>query len=286
VEQTGDYDLYSNGLRIENRLAVSGEPRSYSLVDLDSGTPGPRRSEPAGIVFHMTESYRAPLAPNRNSVLKRISQGVLDFVRDRQAYHFVIDRSGLVYRIVRESDRANHAGNSVWADSRWLYVDLNASFIGVAFEASSRANQEPFSGPQLHAARLLIEMLRARYNLSAANCVTHAQVSVNPSKMRVGWHTDWGTGFPFAELGLPNNYEIPNPALYLFGFEYDRSYMKSTGVSVWKGLELAKERTLERAAEQGMTLLQYKRILQERYQDVRSAIEDESADDEAKRKSD
>ena len=31
VEHTSEYDLYSNGLRIENRLEINNEPRSYRL---------------------------------------------------------------------------------------------------------------------------------------------------------------------------------------------------------------------------------------------------------------
>jgi hypothetical protein len=123
-------------------------------------------------------------------------------------------------------------------------------------------------------------MLRGKYNLPAENCVTHAQVSVNPDNMRIGWHTDWGTGFPFKELGLPDNYEIPNPALYLFGFEYDPAYVNSTGPDLWKGLALAEERRRESAAERGVTMAEYRKILQQRYKDARSALQDRSADEE------
>jgi hypothetical protein len=38
--------------------------------------------------------------------------------------------------------------------------------------------------------------------------VVHAQVSINPGNRRIGWHTDWGAGFPFREIGLPDNYQI------------------------------------------------------------------------------
>ncbi len=37
VEHTSEYDLYSNGLRIENRLEISNEPRSYRLIARESG---------------------------------------------------------------------------------------------------------------------------------------------------------------------------------------------------------------------------------------------------------
>src|SRR5579863_2263699 len=43
VEQNKDYDLYSNGLRIENRLEISNQPRSYTLIERATGALGPRR---------------------------------------------------------------------------------------------------------------------------------------------------------------------------------------------------------------------------------------------------
>ena len=280
VEQNSQYDLYSNGLRIENGLEISNQPRSYSLISRGSETLGPRRWQPAGIVFHTTESDQAPFESSQKSALKRIGQELLAYVRNKRAYHFLIDRFGRVHRIVVESDTANHAGNSVWADSQWLYLDLNASFIGVALEARTQAGQQPINEPQLHAARALTEMLRSKYNLPAANCVTHAQVSVNPENMRIGWHSDWGSNFPFKDVGLPDNYEIPNPALYLFGFEYDPAYIKSTGPDLWKGLALAEERRRESAAERGVTMAEYRKILQQTYQDVRSVLQEGSTDEE------
>src|SRR5580658_1437760 len=63
VEQNTQYDLYSNGLRIENSLEVANQPRSYSLISRESGSPAAQRSKPAGIVFHMTESPQASFEP-------------------------------------------------------------------------------------------------------------------------------------------------------------------------------------------------------------------------------
>src|SRR5271166_1084119 len=59
VDRTAQFEVYSNGLRIENNYEVSNEPRgSYPVfarrhVD---GTPLEWRMEPAGIVYHTTES--------------------------------------------------------------------------------------------------------------------------------------------------------------------------------------------------------------------------------------
>lgn len=123
-------------------------------------------------------------------------------------------------------------------------------------------------------------MLRGKYAIAAENCVTHAQVSVNPDNMRIGWHTDWGSSFPFREMGLPNNYETPNPALYQFGFEYDPGYLRSTGPELWKGLALAEARVREAAAEHGMKVAEYRGILRQRYRDLSSASHNTDAVEE------
>jgi hypothetical protein len=273
VEQTNDFEVYSNGLRVEDRLAIANEPRSYSLIHRGSEMElGPRRDQPAGIVFHTTESDLAPFEPGQKRVLARLGKDLLLYVRRKQSYHFVIDRFGRVHRIVAESDTANHAGHSVWADSRWLYVDLNASFLGVAFEAQMQSDPQPINAAQLHAGKVLTEMLRSRYKLPLENCVTHAQVSVNPDNMRIGWHTDWGSGFPFQDLGLPDNYAIPNPSLYLFGFAYDPVYMKSTGSDLWRGLERAEEQMRETSAEHGLTMAQYRKLLQQKFRGALDAL--------------
>ena len=279
AEQTDAYDLYSNGLRIENRLAISNEPRSYHPIERGSGLLGPLRTQPAGIVFHTTEGDEAPFAPEHKQALKRIGQALLEYVRSQRAYHFVIDRFGRVHRIVVESDAANHAGSSVWADAQWSYVGLNASFLGVAFEARMQ-DQPPITEAQLRAGKALTEMLRSKYNLPAEDCITHAQVSINPSNMQIGYHTDWGAEFPFRQMGLPNNYQVPSPSLYLFGFEYDPAFTHSTGSDLWIGLSLAEENVGRAAAARGVTPAEYRKILQQRFRDVQSALQNESAEEE------
>ena len=273
VEQTREFDLYSNGLRIENRLEVSNEPRLYRLINRDSEAPGPLRSQPAGIVYHTSESDQAPFEVEQKRALQRIGQELLLYVRNKRAYHFVIDRFGRVHRVVVESDAANHAGHSIWADSKWSYLDLNNSFLGVAFEASMHAEQSIITEPQLHAARALTEMLRSKYNLPAENCVVHAQVSINPSNRRIGWHTDWGSGFPFREIGLPDNYQVPIPSLYLFGFEYDPAFTAAAGPDLRRGLMSGEDRIRKAAAERGMTPAAYRGFLQQRFRDALSAVQ-------------
>ena len=280
VDRTRDFELYSNGLRIEKQFEVANEPRSYPLIPRDATdyTVLSRRSQPAGIVFHTTESDQAPFEAGQNRNLNRIGQELLHYIRNKRAYHFLIDRFGRIFRIVVESDTAFHAGHSIWADDRWIYLDLNSSFLGVAFEARTQTGDEPvINQAQSHSARLLLDMLRHKYRLSPVNCVTHAQVSVNPDNMRIGWHTDWGAGFPFRQMGLPENYEYPNPGMALFGFEYDDNYRNSTSPALWRGLARAEEQMRQAAQSHGRTLTQYRRLLQKRYREMKPALRDPSA---------
>jgi hypothetical protein len=175
VQSTPQYDLYSNGLRVEAQYVIATRPRHYAgLARGVRPSPSPDgavewRSDPAGIVYHTTESHLTPFEESRNQSLRQDGEGLLEYVRRHRAYHFVIDRFGRVFRIVRESDSAYHAGNSIWADQNWIYINLNQSFFGVAFEARSEPNglAGALNAAQIYSGRILTDMLRARYGIAA-----------------------------------------------------------------------------------------------------------------------
>jgi hypothetical protein len=266
VEHGRDYDVYSNGLRIENEFVKPNEPRAY--VIFQNGKPSQRRTNPAGIIFHTTESAQAPFKADDNETLNRIGRDLLAYVSRKQAYHFIIDRFGRVFRIVPETDVANHAGYSVWEDSEGVYINLNHSFLGISFEAHTQDLYEGFylTPSQIHSGHLLAGMLVNKYKIPLHNCITHAQVSVDPQNMTIGYHTDGSGNFPFQQMGLPNNYELPIPSLYLFGFDFDSRFLTLTGTRIWKGLLSADERLRREADSQHLSIGQHKEILRERYQ--------------------
>jgi hypothetical protein len=276
VDYSDTSELYSNGLRIDLTFAVANRARApYPILSLAGAATSARFGDrPAGIVYHTTESHLAPFEEDANRRLKQLARNLLEVIRRERAYHYVIDRFGRVFRVVEESEAANHAGASVWADSQGIYVNLNDSFLGVAFEGQTGAAEE-VSPAQIAAAKVLTEMLRSRYRIPAENCVTHAQVSVNPSNMRIGSHTDWAGAFPFARLGLPDNYAIALPSLYAFGFEYDDAFMRATGTR-WKGLDLAEEQIHRQAALNSAPAGQYRKILQHRYKDIAAALKEQT----------
>lgn len=269
VDKSADSETFSNGLRIDTRFESANHPRSYLAFPVlhPESANGIRRDQPAGIVFHTTESRQAPFEASENGTLIQIGESLVEFVRRHHAYHFLIDRFGRVYRIVPEADAANHAGYSVWCDDSWLYLNLNESFLGVSFEAQTEPGQSQatVSPAQIRSAAMLTEMLRNRYRIPPGNCVTHAQVSVNPNNMRIGYHTDWASSFPFAELGLADNYSQPLPALAAFGFEYDATFLHWAGTRLYAGVELAEQEVARQAAAGGMSSASLRKLLQKQY---------------------
>ncbi len=276
VDKSGDFETYSNGLRIDDRFVSPNQKRIfypvYQRAEIDPDNPE-WRSEPAGIVYHTTESDQARFTEEENARLKRIGKAVIGVVQQNHSYHFLIDRFGQVFRIVPETDIANHAGYSIWADDNVLFVNLNSSFLGIAFETQTQRGDQPSANPaQVHAARVLTEMLRNKYRIPQSNCVTHAQVSVNPDNMLVGYHTDWAGNFPFLAIGLNDNYAAPPPSIYAFGFDYDPVFVHATGVRLWQGLALAEDQMQTQAAARGIPVSRYRAILQKKYKEVLAAL--------------
>jgi len=276
VEETKTYETYSNGLRVENNYTVGNEERRYPVFDRDDLLLVGWRSAPVGIVYHTTESHQAPFASEHNRRLRRVGRWLLEYVQRKRSYHFIVDRFGRVHRIVQETDSANHAGYSVWADASNVYVNLNSSFIGVSFETETVRTDEGASinQAQIHAANVLTQMLRSKYGIAAENCVTHAQVSVYSRAMRVGNHIDWAASFPFGVLGLGGNYSLPHGAVAVFGFEYGQDFLEATGEEMWKGMANGKESFRRLAAKSGVPVAKYRAARKRKYQKILEVIEE------------
>src|SRR5436309_5766455 len=118
-----------------------------------------------------------------------------------------------------------------------------------------------------------MDMHRSRYGIRSEDCITHAQMSVNPSNMLVGAHTDWARGFPFSAMGLPDNYAIALPSLYAFGFNFDDVFLQMTGAG-WKGLGLAEDHVRMHAEAVGLPIERYRQNLRHRYKDIAAALKE------------
>jgi hypothetical protein len=248
ADRGADWELYSNGLRIETAFAVKADPRSYRVHDRTGVLQKTTYARPVGVLFHTSESDLWPLEADYGKELRRSSTALLRYVRSTRAYNYVIDRFGRVYRVVDDETRASHAGHSVWAHGDEVYLDLNSAFLGVSFESRWEGGRTlPITRAQLVAGRNLTNYLRQRFAIAPEMCVTHGLTSVSPKQHLIGYHRDWARGFPFAAFGLPDLYAQPPPSVTLFGFGYDDNYLRTVGR--WAGL-IAADRVLANEAQE------------------------------------
>ena len=257
ADQGEDWEMYSNGLRIETTFLTEGPKRRYRIADRQRGFGTEIYNQPVGILFHTSESDLWPLEANYGKRLRQSSTELLKYVQRAKAYNYLIDRFGRVYRIVADETRASHAGHSVWAQGDDVYLDLNAAFIGISFESRWQAPEGeaqskegrvlPITNAQLVAGRNLTNYLRQRFGIAPEMCVTHGLTSIAPRQFLIGYHRDWATGFPFAAFGLPDQYAQPPAAVTLFGFGYDDDFRRAVG-KLSPGLITA-ERMLTKEAE-------------------------------------
>jgi hypothetical protein len=268
VEQKENYERYSNGGRVLTDYETGNHARGYYVLPRGGGSAdGSVHREPVGIVYHTSESDLLPFTSDNNQSIETHTRGLLEYVKRNRSYNYVIDRFGQIYRIVRDEEAANHAGHSVWADAGGIYVGLNESFLGVCFETRSDAGslKEQLTEAQMISGRLLTQILRSRYNIDDANCVTHGLVSVNPGNMLICYHHDWVRNFPFEAFGLSDKYKVAPASISEFGFTYDEETVTQIGGQIWPGVKLAEDEFNRRAAEASIKPEEMRRQMRERY---------------------
>ncbi len=94
--------------------------------------------------------------------------------------HYLIGRDGALMQLVDETSRAWHAGESWWGGS----TDLNSASIGIELD---NTGEEEFAEPQIVALLALLDDLRTRYPIPAANFLAHGDIApgrkVDPSRL-------------------------------------------------------------------------------------------------------
>ncbi|HSF15609.1 MAG TPA: N-acetylmuramoyl-L-alanine amidase [Vicinamibacteria bacterium] len=265
ASREGHQELWSNGLRISTTFETQGEPRRFFAFPKDGSPPVLAGPAPVGIVYHTSESDMAPFSKEFKVDILKTTSDLIGWLSRRKIYNYVIDRFGQVYRIVSDESAAVHAGVSIWADDENFYLNLNDSFIGVAFESASSAGGDVVTAAQIQAASNLTDLLRLRYRISDQNCVPHGLVSVNPAKGLIGYHADWARNFPFAALGLSDKYDVPPPSVTAFGFHYDAALVERLGGKLWPGVARAEQELVTRAEKEGLKLAELRSRLQSVY---------------------
>jgi len=176
-----------------------------------------------------------------------------------------------VARWWRESDVADHAGYSVWSDSEWLYVNLNRGFSSFLRGADAhRRTPVGSNAAQITRRGSLTGMLRRQVPDFGANCVTHAQVSVNPRNQRIGYHTGLGGEFPYAGIGAYGQLPEPTAALWR-SILYDPAYVNSTGSRLGKG-DARRRPTEARGHGAGPWRREHRNTLRRKYKTILAAL--------------
>ena len=98
----------------------------------------------------------------------------------RVSAHYLIGRDGALMQLVDEAARAWHAGDSWWGGS----TDLNSASIGIELD---NTGDEAFAEAQIVALLALLDELRTRYRIPAANFLGHGDIAparkVDPSRL-------------------------------------------------------------------------------------------------------
>lgn len=291
VEEKQGTEIYSNGLHIITTHTLLNTPRSYYRLVKNSNQPTLKwhhTNEVSGILYHASESDIFPFIPEMNKSIKRYSKALIRYIKRKKSYHYFIDRFGRVYRLVHEDHAAYHAGNSIWADDEWIYLNLNHAFIGICFEGRDfekivnekdrerrkaqgvdadirPVDNSAFNEAQLRSGKELTDWLRVKHNINQNNCVPHALTSVNPRKMLIGYHLDLSRGFPFNQFRLSDKYDEPLPSMVEFGFGYDTYFEKIFDGKIWPGIRRSEKLLRTRAMERDMNLNSYVKNLQKKY---------------------
>jgi hypothetical protein len=291
VEKTSHHETYSNGLQIITTRTVSNIEREYFRFERNLHLRASQiqtSNKIAGIVYHASESDILPFKPEMNTSIKKYSQRLIKYLQRKKSYHYLIDRFGRIYRLVREDHAAFHAGNSVWANDKQIYLNLNHAFIGICFEGRdfeeaqkllSKKNQtaqaisprllptgiSSFNEAQIQSGKELTDWLRVKYHMPQTNCVPHALTSINPELMLIGYHLDLSREFPFNKFGLSDKYSEPLPSIVEFGFFYDDYFEDTFDGNIWPGIHLSNEILQRRAEVSGLNLAEYRNYLNKRF---------------------
>ena len=297
VEKTNDVETYSNRLQIITSFCVDNIPRSYvAFPKKTDALPGEDRltTKVRGILYHASEGDMAPFKPEKNQLLKKYSSQLLKYVCRKKGYHYLIDRFGRVYRIVREEDAAFHAGNSVWANEDSIFLNLNHAFIGICFEGKGFeevyepgstkprirvVDETTITKAQIQSGKELTDWLRYHYRIPQGNCVPHGIASVYPKNRLIGYHLDLADGFPFNRFSLRNKYNEMIPSITEFGFKGDRYFREALNDNVWPGVNRSEEYLKKKAEQAGISVREYRKKLNlrfDRYSDWQKQLHDSS----------
>jgi N-acetylmuramoyl-L-alanine amidase len=114
----------------------------------------------------------------------------LSRVESKVSAHYVLDEAGFLTQLVREEERAWHAGHAVWAGD----TDINSISIGIEVQNAGHEFGYPdFPEPQLRVLEALCRDIIGRYGIPPERVLAHSDVA--PTRK-----IDPGEKFPWARF--------------------------------------------------------------------------------------
>ena len=94
--------------------------------------------------------------------------------KNKVSSHFLINKSGKIYKLVNLQNRAWHAGESYWKGER----DINSNSIGIEIDNSGKIlDFEKFTEKQILSLIKLAKHLLKRYHLDVSDILGHSDIA-------------------------------------------------------------------------------------------------------------
>lgn len=138
--------------------------------------------------------------------------------RTQVSSHYVICKDGTVHHMLNDYLRAWHAGKGSWGNNN----DINSSSIGIELDNNGF---ETFSDAQIASLLTVLDTLKSKYNIPAANFIGHSDIAptrkVDPN-VYFPWHllSEKGFGLWYGDtsnITVPQNFN-PMLALRVIGY--------------------------------------------------------------------
>ena len=112
--------------------------------------------------------------------------------KSKVSCHYLINRKGFIFQLVKDKNIAWHAGKSKWKKN----VNLNYSSIGIELvNKGHRYGYESFSNKQIKSLIILCQQLKKKYSIKKDNFLGHSDIA--PLRK-----SDPGERFPWKKLSF------------------------------------------------------------------------------------
>lgn len=191
---------------------IAQSPAVFSVIEGASpgwiGTTNFNMRKPNYVIIHHTaqnscdETYKTFTLP-----------------RTQVSAHYVICKNGIVQHMLNDYLRAWHAGAGKWGS----VTDINSSSIGIEIDNNGF---ESFTGPQINSLLQLLDTLKRKYTIPAANFIGHSDIAptrkVDPN-IYFPWKSLAAGGYGLwygdtTNLSVPENFSTTH-ALRIIGYD-------------------------------------------------------------------